>query len=137
MRVNYAGHTSCGCPYIDQPDPAKHWKGCHFRLNAEAQAEQEVAAGAVEPASETSSCPFCKGEASPLVLLNSSTVTRVDRQDSYGCGGVDVISLVQCSYCEAKGPEHIDVIFTGEGYDQAVAAAIDLWSVRDDRGLPA
>lgn len=139
MRVDYAGRTSCGCPYINQPDPTKHWKGCHFRLNAEAQAEKQAhgAASPTEHSGETSSCPFCKGEASPLVLLNSTTITRVDRQDSYGCDGVDVISLVQCTYCEAKGPEHIDVIFSGEGYDQAVEAAIALWNVRDDRGLPA
>ncbi|HCL4132413.1 TPA: hypothetical protein N2C61_003521 [Pseudomonas aeruginosa] len=137
MRVDYAGRTSCGCPYINQPDPAKHWKGCHFRLNAEAQAGQQAAASPVEPVGVISSCPFCKGEATPLVLLNATTVARVDRQDSYGCDGVDVVSLVQCSYCDAKGPEHIDVIFSGEGYDKAVAAAIALWSVRDARGLPA
>ncbi len=137
MRVDYAGRTSCGCPYINQPDPAKHWKACHFRLNAEAQAEQQAAASPVVPPSGISSCPFCKGEATPLVLLNSTNVTRVDRQDSYGCDGVSVVSLMQCSYCDAKGPEHIDVIFSGEGYDHAVAAAIALWSVRDSRGLPA
>lgn len=137
MRVDYAGRTSCGCPYINQPDPAKHWKDCHFRLNAEAKAEHQAAARPEEPAIETSSCPFCKGEAAPLVLHNSTTVTRVDRQESYGCEGMGVVSLVQCTYCDAKGPEHIDVIFSGEGYDQAVAAAIELWCVRDARGLPA
>ena len=37
MRVDYTGRTSCGCPYINQPDPAKHWKECHYRLNSEAK----------------------------------------------------------------------------------------------------
>ena len=83
-------------------------------------------------------CPFCQGEGTPLVLLNAAPASRrVERQESYGCGGLDVISLVQCTYCDAKGPEHIDVIFTGADYDLVVEAAIALWSVRDTRGLPA
>tara|TARA_Y100001949_G_scaffold176520_1_gene190044 strand:- start:17570 stop:18211 length:642 start_codon:yes stop_codon:yes gene_type:complete len=42
-RVDYPGRTSCGCPYLNQPDPEQHWKDCHYRLNAQ-QAEP------VEPA---------------------------------------------------------------------------------------
>lgn len=137
MRVDYPGRTSCGCPYINQPEPGKHWAECHFRLNAEAQAAQQSIGEPPATATEISSCPFCQGQASPLVLLNSNTaIGRVERQESYGCDGVDVIALVQCGYCDAKGPEHVDVLFTAEGYDEAVKQAIALWTCRDSRGQP-
>lgn len=44
MKVSYSGRTSCGCPYINQPDPTKHWKECHYRLNAEKQAALSASA---------------------------------------------------------------------------------------------
>ena len=45
MKVNYSGRTSCGCPYINQPDPSKHWKECHYRLNAEKRAALAASTG--------------------------------------------------------------------------------------------
>jgi hypothetical protein len=35
MKTDYPGRTSCGCPYINRPDPADHYPECHYRLNAE------------------------------------------------------------------------------------------------------
>ena len=61
MKVNYSGRTSCGCPYINEPGPAKHWKECHYRLNSEkraalsTQSEVQRLRGAL---GELLDCPF-------------------------------------------------------------------------------
>lgn len=64
-RVDYPGRTSCGCPYLNQPDAAKHWRECHYRLNTERGVWQTKQVPAQDEREETMSdtlrCAYCDG----------------------------------------------------------------------------
>lgn len=45
--TDYEGRTSCGCPYINQPDPGAHYPECLYRINSKAQPVSAKPAGEV------------------------------------------------------------------------------------------
>lgn len=45
--TDYEGRTSCGCQYINQPDPGAHYPECLYRINSKAQPVSAQPAGEV------------------------------------------------------------------------------------------